>query len=293
MKKMYDAIMGFVVGDALGVPYEFKQRDTFKCEGMIGYGTYNQPPGTWSDDSSMTLATMESIIRVGGINLDDIMCNFVSWYEDGNFTPYDKCFDIGNGTRYALENYKLGASVYSCGNNSEQNNGNGCLMRILPFAFYKASQFEFKNICGLTHPHIVSRIGCEIYVNIARALLNGIDLYSAICAERCKMSLMTQLYYKNFMCLEAIGRDRIKSTGYVVDTLEAALWCLLNTKNYKDAVLLAVNLGGDTDTIAAVTGGLAGIIYGSEQIPEEWVNQIPHIDWIYKLCYDFETKLSK
>lgn len=294
MKKVYDAIMGLIVGDALGVPYEFKQRDSFKCEDMVGYGTHNQPKGTWSDDSSMTLATMESITRIGRINLDDIMGNFISWYKNGKFTPYGKCFDIGYGTRCALENYESGMSVYTCGNYSEQNNGNGCLMRILPFAFYKAPYFEFDNVCGLTHPHIVSVVGCKIYVNIARALLDGIDLYSAISIERYKMSTIRRIYYKNLGSgLKVIDRDKVKSTGYVVDTLEAALWCLLNTDNYKDAVLLAVNLGGDTDTIAAVVGGLAGIMYGVEQIPEEWVKQIPRKNWISKLCYDFESLVSK
>ena len=99
MSEIYDAIMGLVVGDALGVPVEFKQRDTYEVTDMIGYGTYNQPPGTWSDDSSMTLATLESIGRLGKINPADIMHNFYRWFEHADFTPWDEVFDVGAGTQ--------------------------------------------------------------------------------------------------------------------------------------------------------------------------------------------------
>ena len=105
MSKIYNGIMGLVVGDALGVPYEFKARGTFDAEDMVGYGTYNQPPGTWSDDSSMTLATVESLVDRGGIDLNDIMENFAKWYFNANFTPWGKVFDVGNGTRSAIFRY--------------------------------------------------------------------------------------------------------------------------------------------------------------------------------------------
>ena len=108
MNKIYDAVMGLVVGDALGVPVEFKARDTFHVDDMIGYGTYNQPPGTWSDDSSLTLATMESIIRKGGIDPTDMMWNFSRWLNHTAFTPYGEVFDVGGTTEAAIRRFNSG-----------------------------------------------------------------------------------------------------------------------------------------------------------------------------------------
>ena len=111
MGKIYDGIIGLVVGDALGVPVEFRRRDTYKVSDMIGYGTYEQPPGTWSDDSSLTLATLESIARLGRIEPADIMQNFAKWYFEAEFTPYGEVFDVGSTTREAILHYQMGMPV--------------------------------------------------------------------------------------------------------------------------------------------------------------------------------------
>ena len=115
MNKFYNGIMGLVVGDALGVPVEFKKRDTFTITDMTGYGTYNQPPGTWSDDSSLTLATLDSMIKLGKVDPADIMQNFFHWLNDGMFTPYGKVFDVGGGTRRAIARYANGKDAAKCG----------------------------------------------------------------------------------------------------------------------------------------------------------------------------------
>lgn len=288
MGKFYDGIMGLVVGDALGVPFEFKKRDTFKATDMVGYGTYYQPVGTWSDDSSLTLATVESMERMGRIDLNDIMRNFSGWLTFGAFTPYGNTFDVGNTTRGAIYRFECGMSPKECGGKTIMDNGNGSLMRILPLAFTTCNSKEIRNVSALTHAHEISKQACEIYIFFARDLIAGED----------KELLSAYGLSEGFERLETIQnlkRDEIKSTGYVVDSLEAALWCFLNTDNYRDCVLEAVNLGEDTDTIAAIAGGLAGIYYGvggEKGIPEGWIEQIARKEYIKDLCDAFENKFN-
>ena len=282
MSKIYDGIMGLVVGDALGVPFEFKKRDTFKATDMVGYGTYNLPDGTWSDDSSMTLATVDALITYKGkINLDEIMLNFSHWYSEGKFTPYGQCFDIGNTTRFAINKFLKGFNISDCGCCGVNDNGNGSLMRILPLAFIPCSYNDINTVSALTHAHEISKKGCRLYLAVAEQILKGNGF---------RWLLTDAIFngeYSGIRDIYKLTREDIKSTGYVVDTLEAALWCLYHTDNYKDCVLTAVNLGGDTDTIAAVAGGLAGCLYGcggKNGIPEKWIEQIARKDWIEKLC---------
>lgn len=285
MNKIYDAVMGLIVGDALGVPVEFKASDTFHVDDMIGYGTYNQPPGTWSDDSSLTLATMESIIRKGKIDPADIMLNFSRWLNNAEFTPYGEVFDVGGTTEAAIRRFQNGIEPLKCGLNHYKHNGNGSLMRILPLALFPSSMNDINEISSLTHAHEISRRACRLYVGTAEQLLKGASLWEVIGCSG--------IWVKEFDRISKIykvNRDEIRSTGYVVDTLEAALWCVYHTSSYRDCVLTAVNLGGDTDTIAAVAGGLAGIVYGcggESGIPDEWIAQIARKDWISDLCERF------
>lgn len=295
MSKIYDAIMGLVVGDALGVPYEFKKRGTFKTVDMVGFGTYNQPPGTWSDDSSLTLATLESIGRLGKVDLADIMENFSQWLNCGSFTPYGEVFDVGGGTRRAIDRFNKGIEPLNCGGRSHMDNGNGALMRILPLSFVPHTFNNVFNVSKLTHSHEISLMACVIYVSIVDELLAGEDKEEAVQdglnGIRYAMTIPNE--FERLPVIQYVKRDEIRSSGYVVDTLEAALWCVLHGTDYKSTVLMAVNLGEDTDTVAAVAGGLAGIIYGFEDIPIKWLGQIPRWEWIDKLCRDFESKFSK
>ena len=292
MGKFYDAIMGFVVGDALGVPFEFKQRDTFEAKGLTGWGTHGQPPGTWSDDSSMTLATISALERCGQISTVMIMHSFFRWLRYGDFTAWGNVFDVGCTTRQAIYRYSNGWEPEECGGTSENDNGNGSLMRILPLAFLNCDLVDVAKVSKLTHGHIISISACEIYVSIAKSLIAGKGIREAI-AERMRPEYYFHERFERLKSLESLTRGEIKSTGFVVDTLEAALWCLLKTDNYRDCVLMAVNLGGDTDTIAAVAGGLAGIIYGiggKKGIPKEWACQIVKYMEIKELCESFEAR---
>ena len=291
MSKIYNGLMGLVVGDAMGVPVEFNPRDSFKVTDMAGYGTYDLPAGSWSDDSSMMLATVESIARLGKIDTDDIMKNFVRWVNDGEFTPYGELFDIGRATRNAIQRYVQGVSAEHCGGIAEWDNGNGSLMRILPLAFTDCDYETVNAVSSLTHAHEISKAACRVYVYIARQLLHGKTM-----DEIYKCFTMKQSTFERLSILKDLVRDEIKSTGYVVDTLEAALWCNLKSSSYRECILLAVNLGDDTDTVAAVAGGLAGIIYGAggeRGIPEEWINQLARKEWIEDLCGKFEKSLGK
>lgn len=291
MSKIYSGIMGLVAGDALGVPVEFNRRDSFHVTDMIGYGTYDLPPGTWSDDSSMTLATVESIGRLGRISTDDIMQNFYRWTDENAFTPYGELFDIGRATREAILRYAWGTPARKCGCKAEWDNGNGSLMRILPLAFTDCRYQMVNAVSSLTHAHEISLEACRIYISVARKLLRGKPLDEIVKTIKPELPV-----YGRLPKLDTLQRDEIKSSGYVVDTLEAALWCNLKSNSYRECVLMAVNLGEDTDTVGAIAGGLAGISYGiggEQGIPEEWINQIARKEWIAELCEKFEQSLQK
>lgn len=285
-EKVYNAIMGLVVGDALGVPYEFRERDTFKAEDMVGFGTHRQQPGTWSDDSSMTLATMHAI-AIAGLSPNYIMHSFSRWVRFADFTAHSEVFDIGLTTHKAIKRYIDGTPPQKCGATSERENGNGALMRILPLAFGPHTAYDIHNIAGLTHAHQTSLYCCEIYVDVATNLLAGMRKRKAIF---CALGGYWPEKFERLERLDELERDDIRSGGYVLDTLEAALWCVLKTDNYRDCVLTAVNLGEDTDTTAAVAGGLAGILYGvggDRGIPKEWIVKIANYEEVLEICEAF------
>ena len=310
-KQILGGILGLAVADAVGVPVEFQRRKSLRSNpvtDMKGYGTYNQPPGTWSDDTSLTLCLLDSLVHKG-IDYADIMERFLLWLDKGEYTAHGEVFDVGITTRKALHRFRNGTAPLECGGISEQDNGNGSLMRTLPLAFYckstedKAFMDIIHNVSLLTHAHKRSQIACGMYLIIAKSLLEVSDLKSTIGSslEKANEYYGNKKEYagdlKHYERLFDTGFARlpereIKSSGYVVDTLEAALWCLLNTSNYKDCVLKAVNLGEDTDTVAAVAGGLAGMFYGVEGIPKEWLNQLARRECIEKLCEDFYDSLS-
>ncbi len=299
--KVYGAILGFVVGDALGVPVEFNSRESLRKNPVIDmreFGTYNQPKGTWSDDTSMTLCTMESFLV--GVDYDDMMFKFSNWLTDGYRSAHGEAFDVGIGTRNALYNFAADVPAVNSGGGDEFDNGNGSLMRMLPLVFYTMGmplkkKFEIvENISALTHAHVRSKIACAVYVQFASELLKG---YKKEKALRQTMIHINDFYGKekeliNFKRIQSedihtLKEDEIKSSGYVVHTLEAVLWSFFTTNTYKECVLKAVNLGEDTDTTAAIAGGLAGIYYGSQGIPQNWINSVVKLDDIQKLCAKF------
>ena len=293
--KVRDGIVGLTVGDALGVPVEFKPREYLEehpVTGMMGHGTYDMPKGTWSDDTSMTLATMQSIVNMGGIDYEDIMNEFSLFANEDKYSQ-DFTFDYGGTTIDAISRFDNGIEALKCGGIGERDNGNGSLMRILPMAYLPDADYDtIEKVSGLTHAHERSRIACVLYIEIARSMINE-DLEISEHIER-SCTKIKEFYSESselvhFERIFENNLDDVESSGYVIKTLECALHCLQTTFTYHEAVLKAVNLGRDTDTVGAVCGGLAGIYYGFENIPAEWVNDIRQMDYIFGLCAEYEN----
>ena len=304
------ALFGVAVADALGVPVEFKSREEIAknpVTDMAGYGTYNLPPGTWSDDSSLTFCLAEALTQ--GFDLNSIAQNFVRWYYDTYWTPHGHVFDIGIATRWAIDRLAQGENPESAGGRGEDDNGNGSLMRILPLLFYIMDKpiderFDITHkVSSITHGHIRSVIACFYYLEFAKQIVEGKDKFEIYrnlqteippyltrrAVEPNETGVFNRLLQGD---IHSLSEDQIHSSGYVLHTLEASIWCLLTTDNYREAVLKAVNLGRDTDTTAAVTGGLAGLLYGIDDIPKNWIAQLARKDDIENLIERLTKQLT-
>ena len=332
MDCIKSGIMGHIVGDALGLPVQFEPReyrDVDPVTDMIGEGAFDMPAGSWSDDSSLTLATIDGLVKCLNkakndedkslgeiIDYDIIMKNFSLWFNEGKFTPYGFAYDIGGATMDGIRRYDRGTEPILSGGIGERDNGNGSLMRILPIAFfihYLSQKHSFDeddkmtavhNLSSLTHRHRRSQMCCGIYTLIA---LEFIENYE----NKCNLGLedlitkginkSREYYFNNddfkkelhhfdrvfSLNIQNLPRDEIKSGGYTISSLEASIWCLLNNNSYKDTVLEAVNLGYDTDTTACIVGGLAGIYYGYDDIPADWINKLAELDYIEEMIGKF------
>ena len=336
MDCIKSGIMGQIVGDALGLPVQFRpreDRDLDPVTDMRGYGAFDMPPGSWSDDSSLILATIDGLAaslkkeeRLENLSLNEIidyeiiMKNFSKWLNKGEFTPYGFAYDVGGATRDGIRRYDRGTEPTLSGGIDERDNGNGSLMRILPIALfihYLSQKYSFDeedemeavhNLSSLTHRHRRSQMACGIYVNIALEFLenhdstlsleeliaNGINKSKEYYCNDASFENQLHHFDRVFsLNIQNLPRDEIKSGGYCISSLEASIWCLLNNENYKDTLLQAVNLGYDTDTTACIVGGLAGIYYGYEDIPIDWINQLAKLDYIEELVNDFHLALSE
>lgn len=310
MSLWKNGVMGVVVGDALGCPVQFESREEVArhpITGMRGYGTFNLPAGSWTDDSSLTLALVESIRRTGTIDCTDIMDNFVKWLDDGAFTPYGHAYDIGRGTMSAIRRYKRDRKPLKAGNTDERSNGNGSLMRIMPAVLYCIDKGlsdgdaidVIHKVGGLTHAHIRANIACGLYYFMAAAIVCGegplneclrIGLGRGFAFYERRLSDHENLQYydrlRDLFAFAALPEEQIQSSGYVVDALEGAVWALANADTFEKALLKVVNLGDDTDTVGAIAGGLAGLYYGCDAIPKEWLAALQRREWIEELLQD-------
>ena len=299
-----DILLGTAIGDALGLPVQFLDREVIAknpVTTMVGYGQFDVPAGTWSDDSSLSLCLAESLCN--GYDLKDIANNFIKWMFEGYWTPFNKAFDIGKTTYFAIVNLRSGTSPHLAGMDRERDNGNGSLMRILPLVPYILNMKEedrfriIEEVSSLTHRHPRSILAC---IALCEFAIQYINLQSVEEAYQTMQQTILQLLKRDMFIEEDIPFKRlvglsyeefkaielkdIHSTEYVIDTLEASLWCIFNTTSYKDAVLKAVNLGDDANTVGAITGGLAGIIYGYDTIPPEWLEVLAKKDDIIELA---------
>ena len=309
-----DGMMGLVVGDALGNPVQFMSRDEVRTRGpvtdMEAGGVFETPAGTWTDDSSMALATLDSIREIGAVVPEDIMLNFVSWLCNGKYTPFGKAFDEGVTCVSAIRKFRQKPDWKTCGKTGEYANGNGALMRILPVCLHFIEKERLGDpvtveeaveavhqVTLLTHNHRRAMMAGGLYYFMAREAAAG----TGSLLERLQKGLDTGFaYYKqdaanlaeaarfgrlsDLSALSRVPEEEIRSSGYVVDTLEAAVWSLVGTASFRDCLTRAVNLGDDADTVGAVAGGLAGLFYGCEAIPEEWLLSLQKRDWIENMC---------
>ena len=307
-QEIKSALLGVAVSDALGVPVEFEHRERRKSDpvtSMRGFGTHNQTAGTFSDDASLTFCLAEALTKT--FNLQEIADNFVKWYHEGYWSAHGKVFDIGIATRYAINRLAKGEVPEFAGDFDEMSNGNGSLMRILPLVFHTKDmpveeRFRItKQVSSITHAHVRSVISCFYYLEFARYIINGTDvkeIYKLLQTEIAELLKAKEINPGEIKIFDrllkgtiyTLPEDAIQSSGYVIDTLEASIWCLMTTSNYKDAVLKAVNLGSDADTTGAVTGGLAGLLYSYKAIPATWLDVLARRNDIEDLAERLNNK---
>ena len=301
--QIQSVFIGLAVGDALGVPVEFKSREYLAANPvttMIGYGSHRQPPGTFSDDSSLAFCLAEAL-ALQPFSLLKVADNFINWRKRNYWTAHGSVFDIGLGTSTAPDFLARGIPPDLAGRMDESTNGNGSLMRIAPLLFYIhnkpiTERYNIvKDVSSITHAHIRSVIACFYYLEFMLLVLNGVpkqqaymDLQKTIPKFLQDLSINAQeiAIYDRLLQhdISKLQAYEILSSGYVLHTLEASIWCLLTTDSYETAVLQAVNLGNDTDTTAAVTGAVAGLLYGYQSIPSTWVQSLARLEDILDLC---------
>ncbi len=308
------AIFGIAIGDALGVPAEFVTREDLKTApitGMRGGGYHDQKPGTWSDDTSMTLALMDSLTQ-NGFDPEDQMRRYVDWLWNANYTAYNDVFDVGGTVKSAIFRFCKGTPVQECGEDGDLYCGNGSLMRIIPMALYlygigrrsinDESIAMIHTSSAVTHANPRCLMACGIYCAVAFRLCSGEDPHDAVQngVQDALSYYDTQQtfagemdHYRSLTTIETWPEQIIRGDGYVLHTLQAALWCFVNTNSYASCVLQAVNLGDDADTTAAVAGGLAGLYYGEENIPSTWLDILAKREEIRNMCDSFAASLMQ
>lgn len=287
---IFGGLYGSLVGDALGVPVEFMSREDRVRDPVLDmrdYGTHGQRRGTWSDDGSLLLCAVQSLADKG-FDTQDMGERFVRWFTHGLWAAHGTVFDIGFTTRKALGLIEEGCPAEIAGGEDVDSNGNGSLMRILPLPLASlgcdVDVFidRITRASAITHQHDRSKLACVFHGLFVRCLMKGADAQAALTKSQSSFRQMYSTHpefshFSNLLCedLATHAESTIESSGYVLHTLTASLWCLLTTKSFSECTLKAVNLGDDTDTTGCVAGGLAGVLYGVESIPAEWLAALP------------------
>ena len=302
--QVVGGLVGNAVGDALGLPVEFKSREELKADPvfeMQGFGSHLVAPGTWSTNTSMVIALMESIRECGKINKSDILHRLSKWLYLAEYTVGSEIVNSNTTIAMAIEMFKKGYDPDECGDAFEFATDNGALVRILPVAFLcynyniqgKARYNLVKNVTRLTHATEKCILANMIFVNYACYLLEG--YYPAVALQKIqqeKYSFFSEACVDSFSRilkknLTELPEEEIQSNSDVIESLEAAIWSLVTTRNFEQAVIKAVNLGHDTDTIGALTGGLAGLYYGMQGIPRRWLDKLKRLPELETIAEGF------
>ncbi len=290
MQKFKDGLIGLAIGDAMGLPVINMSRDillTNPITEMVGGGEYNCLKGTWSIPTELTLAVRESLEKHGYLDKQSIMHRLIDVDNDVYAIEKDT-FSLGNTTKKAIEKNKSGSDLDSCGNIDLNENGSGALLMMYPVAYYayqnklkETDVYELvKDITSITHNHEINIIGCYIYTMYLLFLLRGKDKYASLSMlQCCDFSYFEEEYldlYSRILktSLKDISIDNIVTNGYIVSSLESALYVLLNSENYSQSILGAINLGGKTNITSSLVGCMAGIIYTENDIPDDWLRSL-------------------
>ncbi len=271
--------MGLAVGDAVGTTVEFQSRGSFApITDMVGGGPFKLQPGQWTDDTSMALCLATSLVELGAFDAADQMNRYCDWYEQGYLSSTGACFDIGNTVRQALAQYQTSGNPFS-GSTHPRSAGNGCLMRLAPVPmFYFSDRDLVLHFAGessrTTHGAAECIDASLLFGDILFRALSGaskseilFDAHSAIASSESIQAIASGKYRNKTI-------NHVRGTGYVVESLEAALWCFWQTETYEQAILAATNLGDDADTTAAICGQVAGAFYGEAGIPPSWLGRL-------------------
>jgi ADP-ribosyl-[dinitrogen reductase] hydrolase len=272
------ALLGLAVGDAIGTTVEFMPRGSFEpLTDMVGGGPFDLLPGQWTDDTSMALCLGASLLE-HEFDLADQIDRYLQWHDEGYMSSNGKCFDIGMATSAALERYRASGESRA-GSAKPDSAGNGSIMRLAPVPIYyldtpvRAVKYSAEQ-SKTTHRAPECLMACQLMAEVMLRALQGLSKVDVFAVSQQDLPLTP--------ALQAIARGDYKSkaeadiegSGYVVESLEAALWCFWNTTSFNDCVLLAANLGDDADTTAAVAGQLAGAFYGESGIPASWLEKL-------------------
>lgn len=273
------ALLGLAVGDALGAAVEFKSQGTFEpVTGMRGGGPHPIEPGDWTDDTSMALCLAESLVECGGFDPADQMRRYIRWWRDGHFSSIGWCFDIGITTSSALARFESSEEPYS-GSTEPRAAGNGSLMRLapVPLAFsadLAAVEAHSAGSSRTTHGAPQAVDACRFFGVVLASAVRGTPKDALLSRDEFTGELVPEVEAVATGSYRERRSSEIRGTGYVVDSLEAALWAFASTDSFADAVLAAVNLGDDSDTTGAVCGQIAGAFYGADAIPSDWLEQL-------------------
>ena len=302
--QVIGGLIGNAAGDALGLPVEFKSREDLKgipVLEMQGFGSYLVAPGTWSTNTSMVIALMESIRECGKVNQSDILHKLSRWLYLGDYTVGSEIINSNATVTLSIDRFKKGYTPDECGDAFEFASDNGALTRILPIAFLcynyniqgKHRYDLVKRVTRLTHATEKCILANMIFVNYACYLLEG--YYPAVALQKIQKedySFFSEACVDSFsrilkMNLTELPEEEIQSNSDVIESLEATIWSLVTTRNFEQAVIKAVNLGHDTDTIGALTGGLAGLYYGMQGIPRRWLDKLKRLPELETIAEGF------
>jgi ADP-ribosylglycohydrolase len=305
--RVLGGLWGSLVGDALGVPVEFRSRTEVHNDpvtGMRENGSHHQPKGTWSDDGALILCTTDSLVN-SEFETQDMGDRFARWMNEALWTATGVVFDIGMATTDSLMRVANGTPAERAGGRDEYSNGNGSLMRVIPavlrFAGEPLEMFSrrIERVSAITHGHDRSKMACVLLGLVVRQLLLGSKPQAALDAARVEFTGWYERapqfqHFRHHLTddFRSLPDGEIVSTGYVLHTLHASFWCLLTTQSYRECVLKAVNLGGDTDTTGCVAGGLAGVAYGMQSIPPDWIGQLARKGDLDCLFHEFADLCS-